>query len=124
MDINDIDHPSVAFDLPEDNFYSGFDIYTEWKGSNGKIFIISEMSSQHIENSLRSIYRENIQDVRKESIEALHEERIKRVNNASWNPGKMIGKAPDRYFEQFREFFQYVKVNKNNGMVLWLDDLK
>lgn len=124
MDRDDIDHPSVSFDLPEDDFYSGFDTTTEWKGSNGKIFIISEMSSQHIENSLRSIYRENLQDLRKESIEALHDERIKRVNNAAWNPGKMIGKAPDDYFDQFREFFQYVKVNKNNGMILWLDDIK
>lgn len=85
-----------------------FDRKVYWIQRNGNSIRIKNMSDQHLENTLRLIFRNNIVDENPIGLTYLMKEKRKRIQNNSWFPGNDLGNTTESYLEYCRKEFKNV----------------
>lgn len=84
-----------------------FDRKAYWIQRNGNPIKIKSMDNQHLENTLRLIFRNNIVDENPIGLEALTKEKRKRIQNNLWYPGTDLGNVTENYLKYCKKEFGY-----------------
>lgn len=75
-----------------------------WSDSSGVKFNYKNMSDRHIENSLRKLFRDNVEDVFVQEVEALTKQKKSRIERGAWNPTGNFGMATVKYLQYCKVF--------------------
>ena len=62
------------------------------------------MEDRHIENSLRILFRDGVEDVFEIEVHALTLQKKKRIENGTWKPVGNLGMTTDKYLQYCRVF--------------------
>lgn len=75
-----------------------------WCDSSGIKINYKNMENRHIENSLRKLFRDGVEDVFEIEVHALTLQKKKRIENGTWKPVGNLGTTTDKYLQYCRVF--------------------
>lgn len=91
--------------INEENMKVQNDSSDYWSDSSGVKINYKNMEDRHIENSLRKLFRDNVEDVFEIEVYALTLQKKKRIENGTWKPVGNLGLGTDRYLQYCNKHF-------------------
>lgn len=84
-----------------------------WIQRNGNPIKIKKMDDQHLENTLRLIFRNDELELAGIGLTYLMKEKMKRIKSDNWNPGTNLGRATEEYVNCWNSFLFKENGNEN-----------
>lgn len=91
--------------INEENTKVQNDSSNYWSDSSGVKINYKNMEDRHIENSLRKLFRDGVEDVFEIEVHALTLQKKKRIQNGTWKPVGKLGMETKEYLQYCNKNF-------------------